>query len=264
MKKPLLGSLIAIALVVLTFAAIRATTWQKHVSPGQLSAAHASMAQNCAACHTPYEGAENSKCISCHANNQALLQRQPTAFHASIGNCTQCHFEHQGINARLVTMDHNKLAEIGFDLMAAAASDSEQMKVRTQLKGWLRMHEGTLPTISHPRVTSLEATLDCVSCHGTKDRHQGLFGKGCVSCHETTQWTIADFQHPSPRSTDCAQCHQAPPSHYMMHFEMVSKKIAAQGQGNGCCEGVQVNQCYRCHRTTSWNDIQGVGYYKHH
>ena len=264
MKKLLLGFLIALALVVLAFAAIRATTWQKQVSPGQLLAAHGSMAQNCAACHTPYEGAENSKCISCHANSQALLQRQPTAFHAKIGNCTQCHFEHQGVNARLVTMDHNRLAQIGFDLMAAAAPGSEQEKLRTQLKGWLKMHEGTLPTSSHPRVTSLEATLDCAACHSTKDRHKGLFGQSCVSCHGTTQWTIAEFQHPSPRSTDCAQCHQAPPSHYMMHFEMVSKKVAAAGQGNACCEGVQVNQCYRCHQTTSWNDIKGSGYYKHH
>ena len=263
-KLLLLTALIAVGVVVWVAVRIPAITWQKQTSPGELSAAHASMTQNCAACHTAYKGADNSKCISCHANNQALLQRQPTAFHANIGNCTECHFEHQGVNARLVTMDHDKLAQIGFDLMAAAASGSEQEKLRTQLKGWLKIHEGTLPATSHPRLTSLEATLDCAACHSTKDRHKGLFGQACVSCHGTTQWTIAEFQHPSPRSTDCAQCHQAPPSHYMMHFEMVSKKIAAQGQPNECCDGVQVNQCFRCHRTTSWNDIRGVGYYKHH
>lgn len=32
----------------------------------------------------------------------------------------------------------------------------------------------------------------------------------------------------------------------------------------GCCGPTQVNQCYRCHRTTSWNDIKGIGYYKHY
>jgi NAD-dependent SIR2 family protein deacetylase len=31
-----------------------------------------------------------------------------------------------------------------------------------------------------------------------------------------------------------------------------------------CCGTAQVNQCYRCHQTTSWNDILGVGYYKIH
>lgn len=264
MRKFLIAAAIATAFVVWAFARIPTNTWQKQVSPGQLSAAHASLVQNCGTCHTPYGGADNSKCISCHANNQALLQRQPTAFHANVSKCTQCHFEHQGVNARLVTMDHKKLAEIGFEIMAASAPSSEQEKLRTQLKGWLKMHEGTLPETSHARVSSLEATLDCAACHSTKDRHKGLFGQSCVSCHRTEQWTIAEFQHPSPRSTDCAQCHQAPPSHYMMHFEMVSKKIAASGQRGACCENVQVNQCYRCHQTTSWNDIKGFGYYKHH
>ncbi|MBI3736827.1 hypothetical protein HY256_09975 [Candidatus Sumerlaeota bacterium] len=53
------------------------------------------------------------------------------------------------------------------------------------------------------------------------------------------------------------QCHQAPPSHYMMHFEMVSMKVAGQ-------EHAEVSQCYLCHQTTAWNDIRGVGWYKHH
>ena len=55
----------------------------------------------------------------------------------------------------------------------------------------------------------------------------------------------------------CAQCHQAPPSHYMMHFRMVSMTVAGRMHA-------QVNQCYLCHQTTSWNDIKGVGLYKHH
>jgi len=76
----------------------------------------------------------------------------------------------------------------------------------------------------------------------------------------------AEFCHPSLRSLECAQCHQAPPSHYMMHLEMVSKKVAGldNDQNSQCCGPVQVNQCYRCHQTTSWNDIKGVGWYKHH
>jgi hypothetical protein len=105
-----------------------------------------------------------------------------------------------------------------------------------------------------------------VTCHQTKDRHLGLFGTDCASCHATSKWTVAEFRHPSATSQSCAQCHQAPPSHYMMHFEMVSKKIARQedSQVAGCCGPVQVNECYRCHQTTSWNDIKGVGWYKHH
>jgi predicted CXXCH cytochrome family protein len=240
--------------------------WQSHASPGDLSRAHAELKNDCAACHTPVQGPADAKCISCHANNTVLLQRQPTAFHADIGQCARCHTEHQGTNANLRKMDHATLARVGLTRLKDIRSESEA-QLRTALLTWMRQHpSATSPTGSHPQISPLEMTLNCSGCHATKDRHSGLFGQECASCHATTAWTIAQFQHPSPDSFDCAQCHQAPPSHYMMHFEMVSKRIAHQEDSRvaECCGSAQVNQCYRCHQTTSWNDIKGVGWYKHH
>ena len=78
-----------------------------------------------------------------------------------------------------------------------------------------------------------EALLNCATCHQTKDRHRGLFGN------------------------DCAQCHQAPPSHSMMHFQMISMKVA-------CQPNAKVSQCFLCHQTTSWNDSKGGDHFKHH
>jgi hypothetical protein len=43
----------------------------------------------------------------------------------------------------------------------------------------------------------------------------------------------------------------------MEHFEMVSMKVVGREQAD-------VSQCFLCHQTTSWNDIRGVGVYKHH
>lgn len=99
--------------------------------------------------------------------------------------------------------------------------------------------------------------LDCYLCHGNKDRHLGFFGEDCAKCHGTDKWTIPEYRHPSPNSMDCAQCHQAPPSHYMMHFKMVSMRVAGRMSAD-------VNQCHLCHQTTAWNDTKGVGWYKHH
>ena len=42
-------------------------------------------------------GVMADKCIVCHANAQALLATQPTAFHATIGVCRGCHVEHLGV-----------------------------------------------------------------------------------------------------------------------------------------------------------------------
>lgn len=233
----------ALAVGAFWYAAGSRSGWQSQVEPGKLSAAHAFLETNCAACHTALTGVEDASCIACHANNEALLQRQPTAFHANIGNCAACHVEHLGADANLRIMDHEALAKIGVNTVPEGTSVSNQTN--------------TLPLSAHPLVSPLEARLDCASCHSTKDKHFGLFGQNCASCHATDQWTIRQFQHPRPSSTDCSQCHQAPPSHYMEHFEMVSKRVARQ-------ENAQVQQCYACHQTTSWNDIKGVGFYKHH
>lgn len=228
--------------------------WQRQVTPGPLSPSHAFLESNCAACHTPLQSADTTKCIGCHANNMALLQRQPTAFHATIGSCSRCHLEHQGASPRPLPMDHLALAQIGLEVVRRNADNPSN----SRLLAWIRQHKtGKETTPTHPELTPTEAALDCGTCHSTKDRHQGYFGGDCASCHRTASWTIAEFKHPSPSSVECVQCHQAPPSHYMMHFTMVSRTVAR-------APDARVDQCFLCHQTTSWNDIQRVGWYKHH
>jgi hypothetical protein len=236
-----------------------AVTWQRQTSPGPLSAAHAFLANDCATCHTSVKGPDSSKCIACHATDESLLQRQPTAFHGGIGSCRECHPEHQGTAQQPTDMDHAALARIGLrQLQEEGQGDTEASSLRNQVVTWINRQNaaGGVPP-GHPAITPLEAALNCATCHGNKDRHLGFFGLDCAQCHATAQWTIPEFRHPSPTSTDCAQCHQAPPSHYMEHFHMVSARVAGKPHA-------QVSQCFLCHQTTAWNDIKGVGWYKHH
>jgi hypothetical protein len=233
----------------------QASTWQRLAAPGPLSQAHAFLENRCDACHTPLRGVEAVNCIVCHANDQGLLQRQPTAFHASVGSCRECHREHRGPEQLPTEMDHTTLAKIGLrQLDDGPPPDSEGQSAR--LMQWTGRQRGVSP-LSNPRIGAEEAILNCASCHATKDRHFGLFGNDCAQCHGTEAWSIPEYRHPSPSSTDCSQCHQAPPSHYMEHFTMISMKVAGQHHA-------QVDQCHLCHHTTSWNDIKGVGWYKHH
>lgn len=234
-------------------------TWQRQASPGRLSAAHQFLETNCAACHTPVKGAEASKCIACHAENPSLLQRQPTAFHAAITSCVECHREHQGIEQRPTNMDHQGLAKIGLRELRSSERPALDNQDYERLVSWISQYQASNEASSsgHAGVSPSEALLDCTTCHGNKDRHYQFFGRDCAQCHATAHWSIADFRHPTPNSTDCAQCHQAPPSHYMGHFHMVSARVARQEHAN-------VTQCYLCHQTTAWNDIKGVGWYKHH
>ncbi len=225
-----------------------AVTWQRQASPGRLSAAHAFLENNCAACHTGVTGVEAASCVACHASNDALLQRQPTAFHADIGSCQECHLEHRGLARRPTDMEHAALTRIGL----------RQWQLPARLARWLDQNNtGEGQSSLHPEITAQEAVLNCATCHANQDKHFQLFGQDCAQCHSTRKWTIPEFRHPSPRSPDCAQCHQAPPSHYMGHFRMISQKVSGKPHA-------QVSQCGLCHQTTSWSDIKGVGWYKHH
>lgn len=236
-----------------------ASAWERMANPGDLSEAHAFLAHNCNACHTPVKGVEPANCILCHANNETILQRQPTAFHADVGSCRECHLEHQGRHARITRMNHDALASIGLrQLSQAGEPDAEGGLMAARLKHWLDAAPTVRPAaLINPHLSARELTLQCATCHQNDDRHFGLFGKDCSACHETARWNIPEFRHPAASSLDCAQCHQAPPSHYMGHFNMISATVAGQPHA-------RVDQCFLCHQTTSWNDIKKVGWYKHH
>lgn len=238
---------------------LTANTWQRLVNPGELSVVHASLEQNCASCHTPVMGVDTTKCILCHANEESLLQRQPTAFHADVRECGSCHLEHQGHVRKPTNMDHRALAKIGlFTLSRDGGSLGEAEMVRWNLTNWLEYSEVLVASpLNNPRLAPEEAILNCATCHKNDDRHFELLGQDCAACHATQAWTLPDFQHPSGNSMDCAHCHQAPPSHYMMHFTMISQRVAGQPRA-------RVEQCFLCHQTTSWPDIKQAGMYKHH
>jgi protein-arginine kinase activator protein McsA len=222
--------------------------WQSAFLPGPLSPQHAFLNDTCETCHTPTRGVEAATCITCHATAAANLARQSTAFHANVQDCRGCHTEHAGA-ARPIRMDHGALLRIGLQSTGARQSPSS---VSRQILDDLATYLGTPAS-----ATAEKNSLNCASCHSNQDPHRQLFGRECAECHATSSWQIASFLHPSPASRECAQCHQAPPSHYMEHFRMVSMTVAGQMHA-------QVNQCYLCHKTNSFNDIKGVGWYKHH
>lgn len=233
----------------------RGATWQQLASPGPLSASHAFLGDQCAACHTPVRGVEAASCIACHANETGLLGREPTAFHAGVQSCRECHAEHGGGSTPPRAMDHAALAAIGLrTLREGSVPAAGDAKASAEILGWL---DRTRKETAAAGPVGPEAALDCAACHSNQDQHRGYFGRDCLACHGTATWSIARFRHPPQDSRDCAQCHIPPPSHTMMHFEMVSAEVAGH-------HGARVEQCYLCHQTTSWNDIRGVGYYKHH
>jgi hypothetical protein len=226
---------------------------QHAVSPGELSPKHAYLADRCVACHEPGIGVTVAKCTVCHATSERLLGRQPTMFHASISECTTCHVEHQRKSARPLAMDHIELVRVGArSLERASRNDADSAATLASLKTWLRVKR-----IDQLDESSAREALNCASGHDRNDPHFKRFGSDCAQCHTFNTWTVSGYQHPSPRSTDCVQCHQAPPSHFMGHFSMVDQTISHKGTA-------RVDQCFQCHNTNNWNDIVDVGFFKMH
>lgn len=226
---------------------------QQFVRPGPLSPRHAYLGDRCASCHESTVGVTVAKCTPCHANAERLLGRQPTTFHASIQECAACHIEHQPTNIRPLVMDHVALARVGARTLARASrTDADSAATLNSLETWLRIRSPDQLDAS----TAREA-LNCAGCHDRRDPHFKQFGSDCAQCHGLESWIVPGYQHPSSRSKECVQCHQAPPSHFMEHFSMISQKFARK-------EHARVDQCFECHNTTGWNDIVDVGFYKHH
>ena len=252
---------LTVVLVLCGLAAASASLWflpsasvavERLVKPGGLSIKHAYLGERCQACHEPAVGVTVQKCTGCHATSVRLLGRQPTSFHASIEECATCHQEHQGTSVRPLIMDHVELARVGLRTLARASRDPDSAATLQSLQTWLGIQgPGELGEGS-----ALEA-LNCAQCHDSKDPHFKKLGNDCAQCHSLNTWTVGGYRHPSPLNRECVQCHQAPPSHSMEHFSMISQTFARKPHAT-------VNQCFECHNTTSWNDIVDVGFYKHH
>ncbi|KTC80168.1 hypothetical protein Lche_2188 [Legionella cherrii] len=235
----LAGLLVALLIIIFTIVAPSTqssgdelSVWHTAVNPGPLSAAHTFLSNKCESCHAPNRGIVAEKCITCHASSPELLMNPVDSFHAHLSDCRGCHAEHQGNKARPIHMDHGQLVKISLKYVLET--------------------EGPAQTDSpHP------TRLDCHSCHAFQDKHQEYFGKNCATCHSEKSWKIPGYLHPSPKSTNCSECHKAPPSHRMEHFAMVDQSVTEEKEA-------RIDQCYRCHQTDSFNDIKGVGWFKMH
>jgi len=214
-------------------------SWQKLASPGELSIYHRHLKDDCSACHTAIKGPSPAKCMACHANNESLLVWPELQFHLAVPDCRGCHKEHLGTGSIATTMDHDLIAEMSLKQLLIHTAETNQVD----------------PLDGHSMSSKTE--LRCASCHLERDAHSGMFGSQCSSCHNTQVWMISEYRHPSNVSTNCSQCHRAPPCHFTPHFKKVCAPVA--GQPNA-----RVLDCYSCHQLPSWNSIKGVGWYKSH
>jgi hypothetical protein len=201
-------------------------------SPGTLSSGHTEMANRCLGCHTPLRGLPALKCIACHPLDSIGIARrslvQPAATRPALagmhvefgtGSCLDCHTDHAGA-----------------DPAGATLSFSHQRLSPALLARCTGCHEGNRPA---------------------DELHRQVGGE-CASCHTTTAWTPATFEHQQYFVLDrdhnvlCKTCHLGSPGYkqytcYGCH-EHTPTRVAAQHREEGIAD---LRDCVRCHRSAS-------------
>jgi Class III cytochrome C family len=208
------------------------------VSPGALVPAHAALATDCFACHTPLRGASAERCVACHTlpdiglrTTKGVPMPKPTvkaSFHQQliVQNCMACHSDHEGPK---LTQHSRKL--FSHELLRADVRER------------------------------------CESCHmaPTDTMHRQIQGN-CAQCHKPQAWKPASFEHDKlflldgDHNATCVTCHvDNDYSRYTCFgcHEHTPSNIRAKHEKEGIRN---FENCVACHRSASeGNEREGRG-----
>jgi hypothetical protein len=152
-------------------------------------------------------------CASCHG---------ATSFRFEPGRCESCHREYQPafVSTHIRQWGTTCLeCHDGSDRFSPGVFDHGRLAFA--LTG---AHTRVECVACHRDVHALEgfraAPTECIGCHRADDAHRSEFGTDCASCHSTSSWEDATFEHTFPlahgarRASACTVCHQDAPHSY--------------------------------------------------
>tara|TARA_R110002020_G_scaffold309301_1_gene525079 strand:- start:229399 stop:231114 length:1716 start_codon:yes stop_codon:yes gene_type:complete len=235
------------------------------------------LSAKCIDCHKaddPHEGRFGPDCASCHSADswtQTRFNHDQTGFsligkHAS-AECAECHGPGKPDPAPTTCVACHRSDDVHKGTNGAACADCHTPKNWKTVSfdhsktgfALLGAHKTTLCASCHTRPTSeWKPPSTCIGCHTADDRHDGLLGPLCATCHEETSWTKVRFDH--DRDTDfaiagahkaatCASCHKVPVNQKAPPVSCVGchrTDDPHKGQlGDGCAQ---------CHNEQSWTE----------
>lgn len=194
------------------------------VSPGDLIPAHATLQQDCFACHAPFRGVASERCQRCHTiadigrrtTKGAPIRWSRPPFHAALTtrDCATCHTDHPRP----------------------------------------RLTRNLAPRFDHALLRQ-DLRTRCADCHAAPaDAFHREAGSSCAQCHSTRGWTPVTFDHSryfslaSPHDAPCATCHvdrdYQSYSCFGCHAHTLTGTAAEHRE-----EGIRdIDNCVRCHR----------------
>lgn len=196
------------------------------ISPGRPIAAHAELATDCFACHTPLFGSNPQKCIACHEVATIGLkttkglpiagEKKNVAFHQKLleEDCVACHSDHKGVKAfRPISQFSHMLLEPTLqkqcDSCHSNPGDSLHLKIKGNC-GQCHTQEAWLPaTFDHEKYFRFDRHHDseCESCHINNDYSSYT----CYGCHEHSRSKIREehVEEGILEYENCVECHRS-------------------------------------------------------
>lgn len=260
MKK---GVLFVVIIAVVALSALNPSGWY---SPGELIKGHQKLSNDCFACHTPFNGIENAKCISCHKLNEIGKDKlNAVLFHERLKNssCISCHADHKGMiqDNTLMKFEHDLLSEEDKINCNACHKVPESGSHKYFLNTCSSCHttEGwkTTTRFSHEMIEANQRQ-NCTLCHSTPtDNMHKDFGGDCISCHSLNQWKPASFDHDKyfvldrNHNASCNKCHA---NNNFKEYTCTNCHEHSQNRlyNEHAEEGItNLSNCVRCHRSGS-------------
>jgi len=196
------------------------------ISPGKLIDAHAELATDCFACHTPFLGSSPAKCVQCHKVVEIGIkttkglsiakEKKNVAFHQKLTeeDCVACHSDHKGVQAfRPIGQFSHQLVEPVMRKQCDGCHSNPGDALHQKIKGncaQCHVEERWLPaTFDHDEYFRFDKhhTTDCNTCHVDND-----YGRyTCYGCHEHSRSKIRE-EHVEEGIYDyeiCVECHRS-------------------------------------------------------
>lgn len=228
--------------------ACAASIFDRLVTPGPLSQAHAKLEADCLNCHKAFvKKAQDDLCLGCHKDIAADIAgvrgfhgRNPVV---KASGCKSCHVEHGGREVDITRLNPKTFDHAMTDYPLTGGHTKVQCSACHAVKAKFRA-----------------APRDCIGCHAKDDIHKGSAGAGCVDCHGTSAWKTVSFDH--DRNTKfpltgghakvkCDGCHTGDPKTHKTPGDCAS----CHGGTKDPHKGKLGTQCQACHNTVNWKQL---------
>jgi len=232
---------------------------QKAGFHGKIETAH------CETCHTEHKGRETGLIVfdpdrfdhkktdfELDGKHQAVkcgLCHLKPKYRDAPRDCYSCHVKndkHKGALGKTCDRCHNSEAwtKISFD----------HTRTRFPLEG----KHGPVACEKCHRSDDFKSTpTACVGCHLNQDKHKGILGRQCESCHTATAWKDILFDHDKTQfklagahiKVECMKCHKNPQLRDTPRTCVECHKKVDRHKG------ILGPQCAQCHTVKDWKDV---------